>query len=146
MKAAERVERDDLVLRRFLAGSNYREIAAEVGLTISRVEVIAKRELAAAAKRRLTLTDEALAVYLERFERLYQQQWARAEAGNQRAAELCERMLARHARLFEVADEMTPSPPLPAPTPTAPPGAVDDDEDQGPRDELARMRASRSGA
>lgn len=146
MKAAERAERDDLVLKRFLGGANYREISAEVGLTARRVEDIVKAGLANAAKRRLTLTDDALAVYLERFERLFQQQWTRAEGGNQRAAELCERMLARHARLFEVADDMTPSPPLPAPTPTADTGDGDDDEDQGPRDELARMRAARSGA
>ncbi|SCX05927.1 hypothetical protein [Mycolicibacterium fluoranthenivorans] len=146
MKAAERAERDDLVLSRFLGGANYREIAAEVSLTARRVEDIVKAGLAAAAKRRLTLTDEALAIYLERFERLYQQQWARAEGGNQRAAELCERMLARHARLFEVAEEMTPDPRLPAPTPTANPGGGDEDQDDGPRDELSQLRAARNGA
>ena len=143
MNAAERAERDQKALELFLAGSNYREIGAQFELTPRRVEDIVKRELAAAAKRRLVLTDDALAIHLERYERLYKVQWEKALNGDQRAAELCERMLARQARLFDVGDHGGGTPPLPAPTPTGP---IAGDEQDAPTDELAQLRAARSGA
>lgn len=149
MKAAERAERDAKALELFLGGANYRAIAATLSMTVSSAERIVKAELAAAAQRRLVLTDEALAIHLERYERLYQQQWLKAsEKNDQRAAELCERMLARQARMFGLGDQFGPSP-LPAPTPTTSPVAGEEAEDQdeaGPQDELAKLRAARSGA
>jgi len=145
VKAAERADRDKRVLELFIGGSNYREIAAVVGLTIARVEVIVKRELADAAKRRLMLTDEALAIHQERTERLFKSQFVKALEGDARAAEICERMLARNARLFGLAEEINPAP-LPAPTQTVTPPAADGDGDGEPKDELARLRAARTSS
>lgn len=142
MKAAERAERDRAVLERFLAGANYREIGADLGLNTPRVAEIVKRQLADSARRRLQLTDAALEIYQERFERLYQLQFAKADAGDQRAAEVCERMLARNARLYGLADEINPAP-LPAPTSKLP---VDGGEESEDPDELSRIRARRNSA
>lgn len=125
----------------FLGGSNYREIAAQIGLTVARVEGIVKKELAASAKRRLVLTDQALSIYQERWERLYAMQLARAESGDGHAAAICERMLARHARLYGLGEEINPAP-LPAPTSTT---AVPADEGGEPEDELAKLRSARTG-
>lgn len=142
MKAADRAERDRDILELFIGGSNYREIGAQVGLTVARTEAIVKRELATAAKRRLLLQDQALAVHQERTERLFKTLYTRAVEGDLRAAEIADRMLARNARLFGLAEEINPDP-LPAPTSTT---GVTGDEDEEPADDLARIRARRTNA
>lgn len=143
MKAAERAARDADVLRLFMAGASYRTIARAVNLrSHSQVHEIVQRELTASAQRRALLSDEALAVHTERTERLFQAHWKRALDGDHRSAELCRRMLADNAKLNQLYPDATG--PLPAPTPTA--GGDVDDEDEGPQDELARMRAARTGA
>lgn len=146
MNAAERAARDAKALELFLGGANYREISAQIGVSARRSEDIVKRELAAASHRRLTLTDQALAIHQERTERLYAQQWKRAEAGDQRAAEICERMLARSARLYGLAEELGPTSPLPAPTATVTPTDAEPGAEDEPQDDLAALRAARSGA
>lgn len=141
MKAAERAERDATVLRLFVAGASYRQIAAAVGLrSHSQVHDIVQRELATEAKRRTLLTDDAFSVHQERVERLFQAHWGPALKGDYRSAEICRRLLDQNARLHGLYAEAAPS--LPAPTPTASGGG---DEQDDPQDELAQLRAARSG-
>lgn len=142
MKAAEREARDADVLRLFVAGATYRQIAAAVGLrSVSRVQGIVQHELAASAQRRATLTDEAFAIYQERQERLFQAHWGPALKGDHRSAEICRRILDQNARLHGLYADAATS--LPAPTPT---GLPVDDADEGPADELARIRAARTSS
>lgn len=140
--AAERAERDADVMRMFVAGATYAVIGKAVGLTQKRVDQIVTRELAASARRRLLLGDEALAIHTERTERLFQSLWGPALKGDLRAADICRKMLDSNARLSGLYADALPS--LPAPTSTAGVGA--DDEDGEPADELERLRrARRSG-
>lgn len=135
---AERERRDDAVMKLFLAGLSYREIGAAVGLrSVSGVHRIVKRELAAGASRRDLLTDETFAIWQERTESLLRAHWERAIGGDHRSAELCRKLLAQQARIYNVGVDATP---LPAPTAAAP--AADDLDDEQP-DELARLRAAR---
>jgi hypothetical protein len=146
VKAAERAERDADVLRLFMAGATYAQIARAVSaegdkITLVRVDQIVKRELAASARRRTLLTDEALAVHQERQERLFQAHWGPALKGDHRSAEICRKMLDQNARLYGLYADALPS--LPAPTPT---GADEIPENVTPANELERLRAARSGA
>lgn len=140
MKAADRQERDAEILRLFVAGATYRQIAAVTGVGLTSVDRIVKRELANSAQRRAMLTDEALALYQERQERLFQAHWPKALKGDYRSAEICRRMLDQQARLYGLYSDNS----LTAPTPTSPLGGDDDGEEQ--QDDLARLRAARSSA
>lgn len=148
MKAEDRAKRDTQVLEMFVGGATYRQIGAQVGLKSTRtIHTIIQRELAAAAQRRGLLTDEAYAIHQERTERLFLAHWTLAnkpkEDGSHRSAEICRRILAQQAKLLYGLD--ADASPLPAPTATAA-GQVEDDQDQAPQDELARLRAQRAGA
>jgi len=136
MKAAEREVRDADILRLFIAGSSYRQIARAVNVSLTTVHRVVQKQLAAGAKRRELLSDEALAIHTERTERLFQAHWTKALSGDHRSAELCRRILAQQARLQEA--ELTAQ--LPAPTPTAGMSSEDDEE---PQDELSKLRAAR---
>ena len=72
MKAADRATRDQDVLRLWIAGASYPRIGQAVGLTARRVEQIVKTALAAGAARRALLSEEAVAVWQERHERLFE--------------------------------------------------------------------------
>lgn len=136
---AERAERNALVLKLFLDGANYRQIGEQVRLSTSQVHRVVQRELAAAAKRRDLLTDEALAVCQERIERLFHAHWQKALDGDYRSADLCRKLLGQMARVYGIGADVSP---LPAPTPIAEPDPADDD---GPQDELSKLRAGRVG-
>jgi hypothetical protein len=144
MKAAERIEREQNILRLWIAGASYPRIAQVVGLSTRHVERILKAALAAGASRRALLTEEALAVYQERHERLFEAHWALALKGDHKSAELCRRMLDQNARLHGL---YTDAAPLPAPT-TTPLTSDDGDgrENEEPADELSKLRARRGTA
>ncbi|MCW2591767.1 MAG: Uncharacterized protein JWQ86_4194 [Mycobacterium sp.] len=135
LTGALREQRDQKVLQLFLAGVSYRQIGAAVGLrSASGVHRIVQREFLAGAQRRALLGDEALALHIERHERLLQAHWGPALKGDHRSAELCRRLLDQSARLHGLyADD-----PAPLPAPTAPVDGGGDEED-----ELARIRARR---
>ena len=147
MKAAERVERDQKVLRLWIAGGSYPRIAEAVGLSARQVERIVKAALAAGASRRALLTEEALAVHQERHERLFEAHWHRALNGDHRSAELCRRLLDQNAKLHGLYGEGggAKQPSLPAPTAplTSGDGADSAGESEEPADELAKLRALR---
>jgi hypothetical protein len=95
LSRAERERRDEKVLRLFLTGLTYREIGAAVGLrSVSGVHRVVQRELAAGARRRGVLTEDAFDVWQERTEALFQVHWERALDGDYRSAELCRKLLA----------------------------------------------------
>ncbi|MGP4056631.1 hypothetical protein ACTWP6_17705 [Mycobacterium sp. 4D054] len=124
-------------MKLFLAGLSYREIGAAVGLrSVSGVHRIVKRELAAGASRRDLLTDETFAIWQERTESLLRAHWEQAIAGDHRSAELCRKLLAQQARIYNVGVDTNP---LPVPT-----AAVPADEVDGGPDELSKLRARRS--
>lgn len=137
MNAAERAERDADVLRLFVSGVSYRRIAAAVGVSLTSVDRIVKKELSKSGQRRALLNDEALAIHQERQERLFEAHWGPALKGDHRSAEICRRMLAQQARLYGLDADVLPS--LPAPTSTTGVG----DEDEEPADELDRLRRAR---
>lgn len=144
MNAAERAARDQRVLQLWIAGGSYPRIAQVVGLTGRRVEQIVKAALAAGASRRALLSEEALAVHQERFERLFGAHWSLALKGDHRSAELCRRMLEQNAKLHGLYADASP---LPAPTTT--PLSSDDGggrESEEPVDELSKLRARRDTA
>jgi hypothetical protein len=135
----EREHRDHHVMRLFISGASYRQIGQAVGLrSVSGVHRIVQRELAASAARRTLLIDEALAVWQERQERLFQAYWGPALGGDYQAAEVCRRLLAQQARVYRLEADVGL---LPGPTPTQVVGV-----EQAPQDELARLRAKRAGA
>jgi hypothetical protein len=140
VNAAEREDRDADILRLFVAGSSYRQIARAVQVSLTTVHRVVQKQLAAGSKRRELLSDQALDVYTERTERLFQAHWSKALNGDHRSAELCRRILAQQARLHGLEADLAP---LPAPTPTA--GDTGDGEEE-PQDELAKLRAARTGA
>lgn len=140
LSRAEREQRDDKVLRLFLAGLTYREVGAAVGLrSVSGVHRIVQRQLAAGAPRRDLLTNETFALWQERIEALFQAHCDKAIDGDHRSSEICRKLLAQQARVYGLSTEVDP---LPAPTPTQQP--VDPGEDE-PQDELSRLRAARVG-
>ena len=139
MNRAQREERDADILRLFVAGATYRQIARATQCGVATVDRAVKKQLAESATRRDLLSDQALAVHTERTERLFQAHWGPALKGDHRSAEICRRILAQQARLQGLEADLTP---LPAPTATA--GPADDDE--GPTDELARIRRARTGS
>lgn len=139
MRRAEREERDEQILRLFVAGATYRQIAAAVGVSLTSVDRIVKKELAASAQRRTILTDEALSMYQERLERLFQAHWGSALKGEHRSAEICRRLLDQQARLYGLYLDQNS---LPSPTSTTTVGDADHDERE---DELATLRARRAG-
>jgi len=141
MKAADRATRDQDVLRLWIAGASYPRIGQAVGLTARRVEQIVKTALAAGAARRALLSEEAVAVWQERHERLFEAHWGLALKGDHKSAELCRRMLDQNARLHGLYADTAPA--LPAPTTAL--GGPDDGE-EGPVDELSKLRDRRSGA
>src|SRR5882762_4150427 len=121
----------------FAEGASYREIGAAVGLrSVSGVHRIVQRELAAGARRRDVLTDDAFALWQERQETLLRAHWeraTRADSPDHRSAELCRKLLTNQARVYGLGADV----PLPAPTPTLQGG--DDDQDDG-QDDLSRLR------
>lgn len=146
MNAAERADRDQLILRLWIAGGSYPRIAKVVGLTPRRVEQIVKAALAAGASRRALLADEALAVHQERSERLFEAHWALALKGDHRSAELCRRMLDQNAKLHGLYADVAPSLPAPTAPLTSDEGAAGGQESEEPADELSKLRARRGTA
>lgn len=135
MTAAEREQRNQEVLRLFLAGVSYRQIGSVVGLrSVSGVHRIVQSGLRAGAQRRALLTDEAFALHVERSERLLQAHWGPALKGDHKSADICRKMLDQNARLYGLYAEATTS--LPAPT------AQIDDDGEG-QDDVLRLRAAR---
>lgn len=148
MKASDRVERDQKILRLWIAGGSYPRIAQAVGLSARQVERIVKSTLAAGAARRALLSEEALAVWQERHERLFESHWHLALNGDHRSAELCRRLLDQNAKLHGLYGEGggSATPGLPAPTAPLSSGDVADSgqESEEPADELAKLRANRA--
>lgn len=137
MKAEERAERDAKALQLFVAGATYRQIGAMIGLrSPASVDRIIKKELASAAQRRALLNDEAFSIHQERTERLFNAYWAPALKGDVRAAEICRRLLHQESRLYGLDAQSDPAPPV----------TVDNYDDDEDADELAKLRARRSGA
>lgn len=137
MKAADRKRRDAQVVQLFLDGLSYREIGAAAGLRSPQsVGNIVQRELKASAARRGLLVDECFAVWQERTEQLFHAHWDRALEGDHRSAELCCKLLAQQARVYG----------LEAQVGFLPTAAQAVEGEQGPLDELARLRAARAGA
>lgn len=134
MKGPERAERDAKALAMFVAGYTYKQIGEVIGLkSYNGVGAIIKRELAAAAQRRALLSDEAFSIYQERTERLFNAYWAPALRGDIKAAAICGKLLQQEARLYGI--DSTVSAPV----------DVDFDDTDEELDELARLRAQRSG-
>jgi hypothetical protein len=102
LAAAERHTRDGLVLRMFLAGMSYRDIARNprVRLSAQGVHNVVTRMMAQGARRRGLLSDEAFSVHVERTETLLAANWHKAVSGDLRAGELCRRILDQQARLY----------------------------------------------
>lgn len=145
MKAADRADRDQRILRLWIAGGSYPRIAQAVGLTTRRVEQIVKAALAAGAARRALLAEEALAVHQERHERLFEAHWGLALKGDHKSAELCRRMLDQNAKLHGLYADAVP---LPAPTAplTSDDGEAGGQDSEEPADELSKLRARRGTA
>ncbi|QBP29665.1 RNaseE [Mycobacterium phage Typha] len=140
MNRVERARRDAKVLRLHIAGATYRQIAEACDISVGMADKIVKRELAKAAARRDLLGDQALAMFLERSESLFKANYPKAMKGDYKAAVICDRIMARQARLFGVVDghgiggagNEDPEPP----------DTEDDPEDDGD-DELAKWRSRR---
>lgn len=138
MNREQREDRDADVLRLFIAGASYRQIAKVLNVGIATVSRAVAKQLAAGAQRRELLSTQALEIHTERTERLFQAHWTRALNGDTKSALVCQRILAQQARLQGLEADLTP---LPAPTQT---GLPVDEDDEGPTDELARIRSART--
>lgn len=101
VQAEERRRRDDLVLRLFLAGASYRQIARRVGLRSPQsIANIIRRELRSGAGPRTPETETGRAVWIERSEALLAAAWPGAMAGDPEAGEECLQLLNQQARFY----------------------------------------------
>lgn len=140
LSGEERAARDTLVVRLYLAGVVYRDIAKQTGLSLGGVHKVIKRQLRQSADRRDDLAeDAAIEAYLRRMETLLAATFPAALKGNARSAEQVRRILDSMARiqgLFpSLAERVLPL--------RDRDGDDDDEEDEAlidPNDELARYR------
>lgn len=140
LSAAERIKRDARILDLFLAGANYRQIAAAVGLkSHSSVHRIIEREIENSNLRLKLLTDQRVAVFIERTETLFRAHWTAALRGDYKSSVICDRMLARQGRLFGL--DIVNGGSLP---PTEDPDEPLDGDDEEGGDELAKFRRRRN--
>lgn len=101
MRADERRGRDELVLRLFLAGASYRQIARRVGLRSPQsVGNVVRRELRSGARLSTPVTEVGRAVFVERLEALLAAVWPGAMAGDHQAGEECLQLLTQQARFY----------------------------------------------
>lgn len=102
VQAEERRGRDELVLRLFLAGASYRQIARRVGLRSPQsIANIIRRELRSGAGPGSTpVTEIGRAVFVERLEALLSAVWPGAMAGDPEAGEECLQLLTQQARFY----------------------------------------------
>ncbi|MCU1701368.1 MAG: hypothetical protein JWR34_7431 [Mycobacterium sp.] len=110
VSAEERVIRDALVARLFVAGVPLREIAAHPKVRLSRrgVEMAVRRHLALDTLR----SAQAEAVHIMRLESLLKVALPKALAGDLKAAEHARKLLVEEARFYNLHDrvEETPAP------------------------------------
>lgn len=97
---AERAKRDARVLQMYIAGATYRDIGERLGMSHTNVDKVIRREMAKAAKRRDLLADQALATFVERTEAIFKAHFPNALRGDYKASVICDRILARQARLY----------------------------------------------
>ena len=143
MKAVDRERRNAQVVRLFLSGATYRSIANAVGLRSPQsVCNIVHQAMAGSSQRRDLLTDEALAVWQERSERLLCAHWGAALQGNHRSAEVCRKILARHVLVYGLAQKVS----LAGTRTDAVEVELEPDLDEEGLDVLARMRRDRARA
>ncbi|MGV0161357.1 hypothetical protein ACRU3B_18185 [Mycobacterium colombiense] len=121
----ERVARDTLVLRMYLAGVTYRDIGRKVGLSVGGVHKVIKRQLRQSADRRDDLADDAVESYLARMEALLAANWGKALRGDTRSLDQCRRMLDSMARVQGI---------VPSLAERVLPERIRDDDDRGDDD------------
>ena len=100
----ERAKRDAKVLQLWLAGHSYRAIGDALGISHANVDKVVRREMGKAAKRRDTLADEALGVFVERSEALFAAHFPHALKADYRSSVICDRIMARQARMYGLMD------------------------------------------
>jgi len=111
VRAEERRGRDDLVLRMFLAGASYRQIARRVGLRSPQsIANIIRRELRSGAGPGTPVTEVGRAVFIERSEALLAAAWAGAMAGDLDAGEECLQLLSQQARFYGLTGPLSTTP------------------------------------
>ncbi|MEN4448100.1 hypothetical protein [Mycobacterium sp. SM3041] len=99
MKAADRAERDELVLALFAAGLSLRQIADRVGLASPQsVSNIVRRE----SPRHRTLIGAAGAIFIERTEALLRANMPAALRGDYKAALIVDRVLRRQMLFYKL--------------------------------------------
>lgn len=115
------------MLQLWLAGHSYRAIAESLGMSHVNVDKVVRREMAKAAKRRDALADEALGVFIERSEALFSAHFKHALKGDYRSSVICDRVMARQARLYGLMDGGSGAGRPPG-EPDEPDGPLDSDE------------------
>lgn len=98
----ERARRDARVMALFIGGATYRDIGERLGMSHTNVDKVVRREMAKAAKRRDALADQALGVFIERTEALFKAHYPNALRGDYKSSVICDRVLARQARLYGI--------------------------------------------
>jgi hypothetical protein len=103
----QRAKRDATIMRLFIAGVSENEIAAHhsVGLHQSVVHRIIKKEIQDAAEHRELLSDQALAIYVDRLEALLRAAWPKALSGDAKGIEVARRLMEMYGRLYGLEDE-----------------------------------------
>ncbi|WP_235886892.1 hypothetical protein [Mycobacteroides chelonae] len=108
MSADERQKRDTLIMRLFVGGHSYREIARhpQIGLAHQTVAQIIHTELQRGG--RTLFHQQASTIYLERMEMLLRAVWPQAIRGDVKAVETARRILAQEARFFNIINGTEP--------------------------------------
>ncbi|OBF77086.1 hypothetical protein A5751_23190 [Mycolicibacterium fortuitum] len=92
------------MLQMYIAGATYRDIGERLAMSHTNVDKVIRREMAKAAKRRDLLADQALATFVERTEAIFKAHFPNALRGDYKASVICDRILARQARLYGLTD------------------------------------------
>lgn len=103
----QRNARNALIMKFFLAGVSEREIGEHhsVGLDQSMVHRIIKQSIQDAADHRELLSDQALAIYVDRLEALLRAAWPKALTGDAKGIEVARRLMEMYGRLYGLEDE-----------------------------------------
>ena len=132
-------DRDDAIVRLYLAGYSQAEIGKKVGLSTPRVCRIIQDQLDSISKDQLFASENRMTIFLARQEQLLRAAFEHVHAGELRAIEVARRLLAQQADIDGIGDDLIAGL-------IEPPMSDQELTPSDPDDELAKFRQQRKGS